>query len=108
MGTIGATLTHGLTTAENKGGWLIAEPLHNFTSSMGHAFFIAIVAWSTCFVVTVVVSLFTKPRAESELKGLVYSLTDRPSLENVKWHQRPGYLAIIVLSATAFLNYLFW
>jgi SSS family solute:Na+ symporter len=108
LGTVGATITHGLTSAENKGGWLIAEPLHTFSSSMGHAFFIAIMAWTTCFVVTVIVSLFTQPRAESELRGLVYSLTDRPKLVNVRWYERPVYLSIVVLSATAFLNYLFW
>ena len=38
----------------------------------------AIWAFSANFIVAVVVSLFTKPRPESELVGLVHSLTPKP------------------------------
>ena len=34
---------------------------------MAQNFWIAIFAWTTCFVVTIVVSLMTKPKPESEL-----------------------------------------
>ena len=53
-GTAAAALTHGLTVAEGKGGWL--APLHAFPSTMAQNFWIAIFAWSTCFLVTIVVS----------------------------------------------------
>src|SRR5205807_2728272 len=43
-GTVGAALTHGLTSAEGKGGWLVSEPVHTFASAMGQAFSIAIIA----------------------------------------------------------------
>ena len=38
----------------------------------------AIYAWTTCFVVTIVISLLTeRKKSDDELRGLVYSLTDR-------------------------------
>src|SRR6478735_1796470 len=59
-GTTAAALTHGMTVAEGKGGWLGA--IHTFPSTMAQNFWIAIFAWSTCFVVTILVSLATRPR----------------------------------------------
>ncbi len=105
MGTLGATITHGLTVAEGKGGWL--GNVHEFASGMGHAFFIAIMAFSICFVVTLAISLFTKPKADADLKGLVYSLTEK-RVENVSWWERPYALAAVVLVITTYLNYLYW
>jgi SSS family solute:Na+ symporter len=107
-GTSGATLTHGLTVAEGKGGWLTSTPMHEFASGMGHAFFIAIMAFAICFVVTVIVSLVTRPREESELTGLVYSLTEKPEAKYVVWYERPYLLSFIVLAVTAVLNYIYW
>ena len=45
---------------------------------MAQNFWTAIWAFSVCFVVTIVVSLLTRPREETELVGLVYSLTPKP------------------------------
>src|ERR1041385_2801512 len=47
-GTLGAAITHGCTVAEGKGGWI--TELHHFPSSMAQNFWMAIVAWTTCFV----------------------------------------------------------
>jgi SSS family solute:Na+ symporter len=66
-GTGAAAATYGLTLAEDKGGWI--ANLHSFPSTMAQNFWIAIFAWSTCFVVTIVVSLATAPKAESELRA---------------------------------------
>jgi SSS family solute:Na+ symporter len=107
-GTLGATLTHGLTAAEGKGGWLVGTPVHEFQSGMGHAFFIAIAAWSICFVVTALISLVTKAKAETELEGLVYSLTKRPRTKYQQWHENPYILSGVVLSVTIYLNYLYF
>ncbi|MGO9255318.1 MAG: sodium:solute symporter family protein [Bryobacteraceae bacterium] len=113
-GTAAAALHHGLTLpvhamAGIKGGWLggwfgIA---HRYPSEMAQNFWTAIYAWTTCFLVTIAVSLLTKPRPESELVGLVYSLTPRPSEEHVAWHHRPAVLGVIVLSMTLVLNLIF-
>src|SRR4030095_6681831 len=70
-GTAAAALTHGLTVAEGKGGWL--GHMHTFYSGPSQAFNIAWIAFSVCFIVTVLISLVTKPKPENELVGLVYS-----------------------------------
>ncbi len=105
-GTAAAAVTHGMTVAEGKGGWLSQS--HTFASGMGHAFFIAIMAWLVCFVVTIAVSMFTKPRPEAELTGLVYSLTARPKSEAKVWYEKPVVLGVIVLTATFLLNLIYW
>jgi solute:Na+ symporter, SSS family len=105
-GTTAAAATHGLTLAEGKGGWL-GTVLHTFPSTMAQNFWIAIFAWSTCLLVTVVVSLMSAPKAESELHNLVYGLTSIPH-EEVRWYKRPAPLAIIVIAALVVLNLLFW
>ncbi|HXH29207.1 MAG TPA: sodium:solute symporter family protein [Bacteriovoracaceae bacterium] len=107
-GTTFAAITHGLTLAEGKGAWLTSEPMHTFATTMGQAFFIAIMAWVSCFVITIVVSLMTPKRPEKELVGLVYSLTERPKKEAVPWYERPVYLSVAVLFMTTILNYIFW
>lgn len=106
-GTLGAAIVHGTTIAEGKGGWLVSTPIHTFTSGMAQAFGIAIVSWTTCFLLTVFVSLVTKPKADTELRGLVYSLTEKPK-ETVAWYLRPAPLACVVLVLTVLLNWVFF
>ena len=106
-GTTAAALFYGSTTAEGKGGWLLSKPLVEFSSGMGQAFTIAIVAWTACFVVTIVISLFTRPKAENLLKGLVYSLTEKPKQIHRGWYTEPLFLAALVLTITVALNFVF-
>jgi SSS family solute:Na+ symporter len=103
-GTGSAAATWALTTAEGKGGLL--GVLHSFPSAMAQNFWIAIVAWTACFLVTIAVSIATQPKSDAELKGLVYGLTEIPH-DPAPWFQRPGPLAIIVLVVLVFLNLLF-
>jgi SSS family solute:Na+ symporter len=110
-GTLAAALHHGLTLpagafAGVKGGWFGAR--HFYPSEMAQNFWTAIFAWTTCFVVTILVSLLTRPREERELTGLVYSLTDRPRDDRAPWYQRPATLGVIVLLMTIVLNIIFW
>jgi SSS family solute:Na+ symporter len=105
-GTLAAAATHGLTLAEGKGGWLGAV-VHEFPSSMAQNFWIAIVAWVVCFVVTAVVSLVTKPKPDAELHNLVFGLTDIPHESAPPWHQRPVVLAVILIVAAVGLNLVF-
>jgi SSS family solute:Na+ symporter len=104
-GTTAAALTHGLTVAEGKGGWI--ANMHDFPSQMAQNFWIAIFAWTTCFLVTIVVSLITTAPPESQLRGLVYGFTDLPREEGVRWYLRPAPLAIVVAVALVFLNLIF-
>ena len=86
---------------------MLAES-HTFPSTMAQNFWIAIFAWATCFVLTIAVSLATVPKAESELRGLVYGFTDIPPEENEPWYRKPGVLAVIVGIAVIILNAIFW
>ena len=90
-----------------KGGWITPEFV--FRSEMGQNFYIAIVAWTTCFVVTVLVSLATpRNKTDAELHGLVYSLTPRVASEaGEPWYKRPVVVGVIVLVVTVLLNIVF-
>jgi len=110
-GTAAAAIHHGLTLSAGavvgiKGGWLAVT--HIYPSEMAQNFWTAIYAWSTCFAVTVVVSLMTRAPDESKLVGLVYSLTPKPEEEPTAWYARPVSLAIMVLAGTVLLNIIFW
>jgi SSS family solute:Na+ symporter len=59
-------------------------------------------------VVTIVVSLATRPRPADELRGLVYSLTPRPTDHELPWLKRPSVLATVVLLVTVALNLAFF
>jgi solute:Na+ symporter, SSS family len=111
-GTLSAAVFHGLSLPAGavpgvKGGWITPEFV--FRSEMGQNFYVAIVAWSTCFVLTVLVSLATRRnRTDAELQGLVYSLTPRPTSNAAEaWYKRPVLVGMLVLTATLLLNILF-
>ena len=106
-GTLGAAVTHGLTVAEGKGGWLGAT-VHVFPSTMAQNLWMSIMAWSVCFVLTIAVSLATRPKPESELRGLVWGLGEFPSDVGEPWYRRPVPLAIGVAVAATILNLQFW
>ena len=105
-GTASALLTYGLTVAENQGGWF--GNVHQFPSAMAQSFWVAIMGWSACLVLTFCISLVTKPKPEADLHNLVYGFTDIPKEENAPWYQRPGPLAIIVLAVLVVMNLIFW
>lgn len=105
-GTGAATITHGLTLAEGKGAWIVN--LHEFYSGTSQAFTIAWISFVVCFVVTVVISLMTKPRPDGEMVGLVYSLTPRERDPGRVWYQNPLWLGVAVLVVTIALNVIFY
>jgi SSS family solute:Na+ symporter len=105
-GTVAATLTYGLTTAEHNGGWF--GTIHEFPSAMAQSFWVAIIAWTSCLVVTFTVSVMTRPKPESELRNLVYGFTDVPPETTAPWYKRPGPLAIIVVVVLVIMNVIFW
>ncbi|MBK7906462.1 MAG: sodium:solute symporter family protein [Gemmatimonadetes bacterium] len=106
----GAALHHGLTLAVGavpgvKGGFF--GLVHTYPSEMAQTFWTAIIAFTACTVVTIVISLMTKPRPDEELKGLVYALTPKPAEGHLAWYQRPAVFAGAVLGMTLVLNLLF-
>ena len=82
-------------------------------SGQGAAFAAAGVAFGLDIVVSVIVTMMTKPREYSELKGLVYSLTPKEDFHDdeshtLAWYQRPVLLASIALAMVVGLNAVFW
>jgi SSS family solute:Na+ symporter len=75
-------------------------------AAAGAAFFVDI-------IVSVVVTMFTQPKAESELRGLVYSLTPKADFHDadegqLAWFQQPTKLAAVGLGIVIVLNIVFW
>ncbi|UNX55384.1 sodium:solute symporter family protein [Georgenia sp. TF02-10] len=78
----------------------------------GAAFMAAGAAFVVDIVVSVVVSMVTRPKPEAELVGFVYSLTPRENLVDVRaarlsWYQRPVPLAGVALVLVIALNIVF-
>ncbi|MCJ7613044.1 MAG: sodium/solute symporter, partial [Candidatus Aminicenantes bacterium] len=68
----------------------------------------ALWCWIICAGVTVLVSLWTKPKPESELVGLVRGCTELPSEQHLRLTQRPIFWAGVVCAAFILLNIIFW
>ncbi|MGB2627866.1 MAG: sodium:solute symporter family protein [Candidatus Acidiferrum sp.] len=68
----------------------------------------AVWSWLVCVIVTVIVSLMTKPKTDVELKGLVYGVTDIPSEGQVALIQRPLFWGVVVAVAFLIVNVIFW
>jgi SSS family solute:Na+ symporter len=109
-GTLAAAVHHGVTLPAGavpgvKGGYF--GVLETFRSEMGQTFWTAIFAWTTCFVITIVVSLLTRPRKDEELVGLVYALTPRPPSTARAFWEKPAFLGVITLILLLILNLIF-
>ncbi|HVU07757.1 MAG TPA: sodium:solute symporter family protein [Verrucomicrobiae bacterium] len=107
-GITGSAVVHGLTVAEGKGGWL-GHKLYEFPSTMAQNFWLAAIAFTICFTLTLVISLATKrTKSDAELKGLVYSLTPKIVSHDQPVWQRPAVVGIVLLIACVILNLIFW
>src|SRR5215218_4275568 len=73
-------------------------------ASMARAFW----AWIVCVVVTIAVSLVTQPKPDSELRGIVWGLTEKKEAVEEAWYKKPWVLAVTVLAITVALNIYFW
>ena len=109
-GTLAAAVHHGLTISAGstpgvKGAWIAT--VHVYPSQMAQNFYTAIYAWTVCFLVTIAISLLTKPRREEELKGLVYAMTEKAHETGGRWYMRPVPVGIGVLILTLILNLIF-
>jgi solute:Na+ symporter, SSS family len=65
-------------------------------------------AWLVCFVVTIVISLVTKPVPATKLVGLVWGMTERTVEADVPLIKRPVFWAAIALVVVIGLNLYFW
>ena len=82
--------------------------------SQGPSFVGAGVAFVVDILVSVLVTMATKPKPDEELKGLVWSLTPKEDRRHVAegedraWYRRPGVLGAGALVLTVALNIIFW
>jgi SSS family solute:Na+ symporter len=79
-----------------------------FGAPMAGNFWRAIWAFGTCFVVTIAVSMVTRPKPEQQLEGLVYSLTPKRRSEEPHWWKKPAVLAGTALTLMVALNIVFF
>lgn len=117
FGLLAGTAASALHTALTgpTGHWcatsgLMAKPLHVYGSDMAQNFWMAIFSWTTCFVLTIAISLVTtRKKTDEELRGLVYSLTPKMSHDgHLAWYAKPETLAVVLLAVTVVLNIIFW
>jgi Na+/proline symporter len=66
--------------------------------------------WSlvVCVLVTVIVSLFTRPKPDHELKNLVIGLTPLPDPGPCAWYQNPKLWAAAIIVVLVAVNIIFW
>ncbi|MFC4004843.1 sodium:solute symporter family protein [Prauserella oleivorans] len=100
-------------TASAVAVFLLAETGVWDLPGQGASFVGAGAAFVVDVVVSVAVTMVTRPKPEAQLVGLVYSLTPRETLsrsttgEDAGWYRNPGLLAGIVLVITIVLNIIF-
>jgi SSS family solute:Na+ symporter len=68
----------------------------------------ALWSWIVCVLVTIVISLLTKPRSDAELNGLVYGITEIPTESYVTVFHRPWFWAAVVGVLFVVVNVVFW
>jgi SSS family solute:Na+ symporter len=113
-GTLAAVIFHSLTVPKGavsgiNGGWV--GHLHTFPSAMAQNFWLAITAWTACFVATIVISLLTsRDKTDEQLEGLVHSwrrVSDAGSNKRV-WYAHVGVAAAALLVIVIALNAVFF
>ncbi|MBV9404624.1 MAG: Na+/galactose cotransporter, partial [Acidobacteriaceae bacterium] len=95
--------------------WLRSDPaalgyiaLSPHAKPMAEDMYRALWSWILCVVVTIVVSLMTKPKPAAQLEGLVYGATKIPSEGTLPLIHRPAFWAVVVLVVFVVLNVIFW
>ena len=77
-------------------------------STMADNLYRMVWCWLVCVIVTVLVSLVTRPKPESELTNLVYGLTAIPSQAGIPVWKRPIFAAAVIAAVFTILNLIFW
>ncbi|MET7596652.1 MULTISPECIES: sodium:solute symporter family protein [unclassified Streptomyces] len=107
-------LVAGTTAAMVNYFWIYKQGIISIPSDQGANFVSAIVGFVAGAVVMVVVTLFTAPKPEAELAGLVYGTTspglaEPPAKGDDAWYRRPALLGwgAIALAALCYVPYSF-
>src|SRR5256885_6659180 len=96
-------------------GWVKADPsalryvaLSPDAKALAQDMYQALWSFVVCVSVTVLVSLATQPKTDAELSGLVYGLTEVPSVGDVPIYEKPLFWAGVVVAGFVVLNIIFW
>ena len=113
IGLVSGTMTailFGILSEDALGSWSTGVLS---ISGQGASFVAAGAAFVIDILVSIVVTMVTESKDESELRGLVYSLTPKADFHDeaegtLAWYQQPTKLAAIGLVMVIILNILFW
>ena len=89
----------------SKLAWIALSPR---AKDMAENMYRALWSWIICVVVTVVVSLLTRPKPVEELNGLVYGCTELPSEGHLPLWKRPIFWGGVSAAAFVILQIVFW
>ena len=108
-------LLAGTCSSVGMWAWVKIDPaalryvaLSTYARDMAENMYRALWSCIVCVLVTVAVSLVTKPKTDEELKGLVYAATEIPSEGALSTLQRPWFWAMVVGIIFVGLNIIFW
>jgi solute:Na+ symporter, SSS family len=108
-------LAAGTVSSITMWAWVKADPgalqyvaLSSQAKDMAENMFRALWSGLICVLVTIVVSLVTKPKPRHELVGLVMGCTEIPGEGHLPLHQRPIFWAAVAGAAFVALNIIFW
>jgi solute:Na+ symporter, SSS family len=108
-------LLSGTVASVGMWGWVTADPsalryiaLSEHAKAMAENMYRGLWSCLVCVIITVVVSLLTKPKPDSELVGLVRGVTEVPSEAHYPLMQRPIFWAAVVCVVFVALNVIFW
>jgi solute:Na+ symporter, SSS family len=108
-------LLAGTVSSVGMWAWVKMDPsalryvaLSPYARDMAENMYRALWSCLICVIVTVAISLVTKPKPDAELKGLVYGVTEIPSEGYVSTLQRPWFWAAVVGVIFVALNIIFW
>ena len=93
---------------ESRGRWIGLFALSPHAQGLAQDMYQSLWSCVTCVVVTVLVTMVTEPRPDSELHGLVYSLTEKAKEEHTSVLHRAAFWGVASLLVLAFLQVIFW
>jgi SSS family solute:Na+ symporter len=108
-------LLAGTASSIGMWAWVKADPgalayiaLSRNAKDMAENMYRGLWSWIICVIVTVTVSMVTRPKPAAELAGLVYGLTPLPSEQHLPLVKRPIFWAGVVAVVFAVLQIIFW
>src|SRR5215470_17515889 len=87
--------------------WVAIFALSPEAKGLAQAMYQSLWSCTTCVVVTILVTLVTKPRPDEELRGLVYSLTDVAKEKHASLLHKPVFWGITAMALLVMLQIIF-